>query len=351
MPEATVESTEQQPVQTEQAELPQEEKDAESAFLSGFAKAGGEQPPAEAKEESTQQAAPEEKAPEQPSAAAPAAAPEAPVDPWADVPSVVRQQFQAMHTQMRNLAGQFGGLNSSVKSALAAAKTAATDKGGAQAAPSDKQIAQAAEDPEEWKKLLEDYPDWAKPLEGKLAKLQADMRAELARAKAPSVDVGALKADMQRQVDATVQANLAVLKEQLAVESKHPDWQQTVNTPEFKEWSLQGGPSLEAYGQHKAIERADPARAEAIVNAWTRQYPQWWADRGVYIFDPTAKGALKLLDGFQGRNEPQPQAQKRQQQGQTRLERAMPAKSSGGAPPSSALSDEAAFLRGFKGAK
>lgn len=330
----------------------QEQKDAEAGFAAGFRNVrGGDKPSGEetttASDTSTEtQGEPKKDAAATGTAAAQAAAAPA-EDPWKGVPEVVRREFDSLRAlpgQIRNLAGQIGGMNSKLQGALATAKAAATAQGGAAAAPSDRQIQAASTDPKLWEKLKEDYPDWATPLEA----IFADMRKEIAAAKGPAVDVKAIKADVTSGVRAEISAGLDAAEERAFVRLKHPGWKETVNTPEFKSWTLQGGPSIEQYTQMKALEQTDPARAEAMVNGWTRQFPQWWADRGAAIFDERADAAIKLLDGYAAHRTQAASTSQRKEKGQERLERSVPARSSGGAPASTGISDEQAFERGFK---
>lgn len=349
----TTETT-QQTEQTEKVPT-QEEKDAEAGFAAGFAKVRGEEPDAgadkgaeaaaastttDAASTAAKAAAGGEK---KEGAAAAAAAP----DPWAGVSPVVKQKLEALDAlpgQIRNLAGHIGGLNSKIDSALATAKAAATEKGGAAAAPSDTQVAKAMASPDAWAKLKEDYPDWAAPLEAEFAGIRGDI-AKLS--KGQGVDVNALKSEVTRGVGEQLAAGFDAAEERAFVRLKHPDWKDTVNTPEFKAWTLEGGPSLEEYGRMKALEQTDPAKAEAMVNGWTRTHPQWWADRGAAIFDERADAAIKLLDGFKGHREQAASADAKRQRSETRLQRSVPAAGTSGAPPTTGTSDEQAFTRGF----
>lgn len=349
-------ATEQQTAE-QQAEA---QKEATEAFAAGFAKVRGEKPQAgegqggEPASTTTSTAASAEQSAEpakkQEGAAATAAAP----DPWKDVAPVVRQKLEALDAlpaQIRNLAGHIGGLNSKIDSALATAKAVATDKGGSAAAPTDAQVKAAMASPEKWAKLKEDYPDWAEPLEAEFA----GIRSEIAKlSKGAPVDVNAIKSEVTKGVGEQLAAGFDAAEERAFVRLKHPDWKTTVNTPEFKAWTLEGGPSLEEYGRMKALEQTDPAKADAMVNTWTRQYPQWWADRGAAIFDERADAAIKLLDGFKSHAEQAAAAAQKRQRSETRLQRSVPAQSTGGAPPATALSDNDAFKRGFnrvRGAK
>lgn len=337
---------------TKQPELTQEEKDAEAGFAAGFAKARGEEPPAEAKvDEPTtgEPATAEQKPAAEPAKPDAAAVKAAAPDPWKDVPPVVRQELEALRAlpiQIRNLAGHIGGLNSKLESALATAKAAATEKAGAGAAPSEKQIQAAMANPDAWKKLKEDYPDWAEPLEQEFGRVRGEI-AELAKKTAPAVDVSALKTEVTSGVNAALAAGFDAAEERAFVRLKHPEWKTTVNTPEFKAWTLEGGPSVEAYSRMKTLEQTDQARADAIVNGWARQFPQWWADRGAAIFDERAEGAIKLLDGFKTYQEQAKTSAAKRQSNTTRLERSVPAQGTSGAPPSMGISDEQAFTRGF----
>lgn len=346
MTTTTQEQADEKIEQGEQREETPEEKEAREGFARGFNKVRGEEANTTEAEETTTQTQGQQDGQQQgASTTQPAAAAKPAEDPWKDVPAVVRQKFEALDAlpgQIRKLAGNIGGLNSKIDSALATAKAAATDKGGAAAAPSDKQVQAAMGNSDLWKRLKEDYPDWAAPLEEQFAAIRSD----LDKAKQPGVDVNALRSEVTNGVNAALSAGFDAAEERAFVRLKHPDWKTVVKTPEFLAYTVEGGPSVERYQQMKALEKTDPGKADAIVNQWAREFPQWWADRGAAIFDERADAAIKLLDGFkEKRSQPNPSQNKTRSQ--DRLSRSVPAQGTGAAGAGGGISDDAAFKRGF----
>lgn len=335
------------------AQLEQQQQEAEAGFAAGFKRIAGE-PPAEgeasgktdAEREAEEKASREAEAKAKAEADAKAAAEAAAADKAAydALPKTLRDQMatlSALPKTVQNLAGHIGGLSQAtqrIETALKAGK-AATAAAGAEA-PSDKQVAQAMADPEAFKRLEEDFPEWAGPVKAEFAAI----RAELAKKQGggPAVDVDALRRDFAGAVDqATNEA-----EERAFIRLKHPDWRQTVKTPEFRAWSLQGGPSDERYAEYKRVAEADPAKGEEFVNGFARDYPQWWADRGAAIFGSTADDAIKLLDGFKEHRKSAVDAEAARQKRQARLERAVTPRGNT-APATTAINDEQAFERGF----
>lgn len=321
-----------------------EAQEAEAGFAAGFNKVRGGEDPAETEtttEAATAQAAPVEEKKAEPAKAAAA-------DPWDGVPAVVKERLEslsALPNRLRNIEGHFGGLKSALDTLNATAKAAAK-KG--EEAPTETQVQAALADEDSWKKFKEEFPDFAAPVEKQLA----SVRAELAKRKdAPPVDVKEIESRVSARVEerlaAAMPAATDAAEERAFVRLKHPDWKATVNTPEFKTWTLQGGPSLDAYSQMKALEKTDPTKAEEVVNAFARSYPKWWGEKGAAMFGSTANDAITLLDGFKAHKDQAATAGQAKEKQQKRLDAATPLKSSP-APITRAITDEEAFERGFK---
>lgn len=328
-------TAEEQTPEQKDAQVKLEQQEAEQGFAAGFNKVAKKD---EATEETTTTtaAAPEQGADKAETQAAQAAE----VDPWKDVHPMVRKSLETLQAEVgkvsqsaQSTAGRVGKLQSALDAGKAAAAKAGTD------APSEAQVAAAMTDPNAWKKLEEEFPDFASPVKAELSAL----RAELAKKTADPE----LETRVTERVQAVRTELRAEMREIVKIDAKHPDWEATVNTPEFKTWSLQGGPSLERYSQMKALERTDPAKAEQMVNAFARAHPQWWADKGASMFGSAASDAIKLLDGFAGHKKKAADADATKQKQQKRLEGAVTPKGTT-SPPTTGLTDEEAFLKGAK---
>jgi len=229
---------------------------------------------------------------------------------WEGVPAVVRERLTALDAlpgQVRNLAGHIGGLNSKLDGALTAAKAAATKAAGSGAAPTDKEVKAAMSNPKAWEKLKEDFPDWAGPVEEELGAI----RAEIAKAK--PVDTDALSKQVAQSLKPTLQESERRIREFTRVDSSHPDWEDTVKTPDFKAWLT-----------------TQPTDVQALAAS------------------DKARDAIKLLDAFKVKQTgkatltPEEERLKKQQ----RLEQATTPKGAASPRPSTP-SDEAEFAAGF----
>lgn len=125
--------------------------------------------------------------------------------------------------RLRNAEGHIGGLNSQVKQQLEAAKQVA--KTGAEA-PGVREISEAQSSPEAMAQLERDYPEFAKALKPTLSKLDAQL-AELQ--KPAEVKQVQAQAGVSRE-------ELEVMRAEMRIESKHPGWQEKVQSPEFVGW-------------------------------------------------------------------------------------------------------------------
>jgi DNA repair exonuclease SbcCD ATPase subunit len=182
----------------------------------------------------------------------------APEDPYAGLPSVLKQEIEDLKAK----AGQFDALSNRLKQAesrigsvtnkLHEAEKAASDlKKEKENAPSQQEIADAATSDAEWEDLREEFPAWATAMDNRLA-------AERKRTEA------SLKAiqDLQSQVEG-LKGGSAVRTEinRELVESFHPGWETTVQSSEFGEFFK----TLAADVQQKAHSER-PADAIYVLN-------------------------------------------------------------------------------------
>ena len=121
--------------------------------------------------------------------------------------------------RLRNAEGHIGGLGSQLKQQqqLAAQLTA---RGGD--APSAGEIRAAQTSPKAMESLKRDYPEFAEAME---AALNEQMQAIKAAMPQP-----------QMQQPGVTAADMGRLRSEMAVEIRHPGWQDRVKTPEFMGW-------------------------------------------------------------------------------------------------------------------
>jgi hypothetical protein len=123
--------------------------------------------------------------------------------------------------RLRNAEGHIGGLGSQLKQQVQAAQQV-TAKGGE--APSAGEIRAAQANPEKMDALKRDYPEFAEAMESalneRLSAMEQRIAAQPQQVQQPSVGV----------------EEIARLRSEMAVEIRHPGWQDRVQTPEFVGW-------------------------------------------------------------------------------------------------------------------
>ncbi len=123
--------------------------------------------------------------------------------------------------RLRNAEGHIGGLNSQVKQQLQAAQQV-TAKGGD--APTAGEIRAAQQSPEAMSNLKRDYPEFAEAMESALNERLSALEQRLAAV------------PQHAQQPAVSYEEIARLRSEMAVEVRHPGWQDRVQTPEFVGW-------------------------------------------------------------------------------------------------------------------
>lgn len=156
-----------------------------------------------------------------------AVAPGQAADPFADLPSAVKETLAGLQAQVaqltarqRNVEGHIGGINSKLQQQLQAA-SAATAQGGQ--APSREQMAAAAGSAPAMARLKEDYPEFGAALDAALN----ERMATLPQPGAPA-QPGLTEADVQARIDR--------VRREMAVEMRHPGWLNEVQQPRFLGW-------------------------------------------------------------------------------------------------------------------
>lgn len=118
--------------------------------------------------------------------------------------------------RLRHAEGHIGGLNSQLKQQLQTAQQVSS-KGGD--APSASEIRYAQQSPRAMESLKRDYPEFAEAME---AALNEQMQS--------------LRSLMPQQQAVVTPAEISRLRSEMAVEVRHPGWQDRVQTPEFVGW-------------------------------------------------------------------------------------------------------------------
>ena len=142
-------------------------------------------------------------------------------DPWENVPGVIKEELEGLRGKLSNFEqieyrlkqaeSRLGG----VLNELHAAKEAANQVSDA---PSAKQIKDAAGNQESWDALKEDFSEWAEAIEYKIATANADILSKIPKYEAPDND--ALRIEFIGGI----------------VSTKHENWEQIRDEPEFNQW-------------------------------------------------------------------------------------------------------------------
>lgn len=124
--------------------------------------------------------------------------------------------------RLRNAEGHIGGLGSQLKQQLATAQQV-TAKGGD--APTAGEIRAAQSNPEAMARLKADYPEFADAMESALNERLSALEQKLQQSQQPAQAQPGVSPD-----------EIAKLRHEMAVEVRHPGWQDRVRTPEFVGW-------------------------------------------------------------------------------------------------------------------
>ncbi len=122
--------------------------------------------------------------------------------------------------RLRNAEGHIGGLGSQLKQQLQTAQQVSSRGGDA---PTATEIRDAQRNPEAMARLKSDYPEFAEAMESALNERLSSLEQRLAQQQQPA-QAGVTPQEMQR------------LRSEMAVEVRHPGWQDRVRTTEFMGW-------------------------------------------------------------------------------------------------------------------
>ena len=132
--------------------------------------------------------------------------------------------------RLRNAEGHIGGLGSQLKQQQQVAAQVAA-KGGE--APSAGEIRAAQSNPEAMARLKADYPEFADAMESALNERLGALEQQLKQTQQPAQQQGVSPDEIQR------------LRAEMAVEVRHPGWQDRVQTPEFVGWLQRQPPEVQ----------------------------------------------------------------------------------------------------------
>lgn len=196
-----------------------------------------------------------------------------------------------MQTWMREMGGTIGGMKDQMNRMSNAARATANAQGAA--APTKEQIEAATKSGEKWDALKGQFPEWGEAIDGQFSLFEQRIMSKI-----PQVDANSIRNDAVKASSEAAQLSTQELKQALPLYVKHPEWETTINTPEFMDWVLTDGPTKEEYAAYKQLEKTDPAKAGAAVNELIRKHPNWWSDKGSKLFEGSIKDSISLLDSY-----------------------------------------------------
>jgi hypothetical protein len=204
--------------QQDEAKKIWDQLDAEDSGRAQSESASNEDPP----EPQPAQANPADQAPADPADATGGSDEEAPSSEQAlmDKISGLESMLGQVTQRLRNAEGHIGGLGSQLKQQVQAAQQV-TAKGGE--APTAGEIRAAQANPEKMDALKRDYPEFADAMESALNERLSALEQRLT-AQQPAQQPGVSFEEISR------------LRSEMAVEVRHPGWQDRVQTPEFVGW-------------------------------------------------------------------------------------------------------------------
>ena len=200
-----------------------------------------------------------------------------------------------LEQRLKSLEGRIGKVLNFVDQA-----TKATQASGA-ATPTQTQIAAATQDPKKWNELKKDFQEWGDAIDERLA-----IERESILKSIPKVDLDGIR----REFAESSQASASELRQKIALDLAHEEWEETIKRPEFVEFAYSGGPTADEQsaflnmrdGVRNELGQFDappqPEKADQFFNSFALKYPQWWAERGAFLASPHAKDAKKLLDKY-----------------------------------------------------
>jgi hypothetical protein len=162
-------------------------------------------------------------------------------DPWAGVNPTLKKEFEdlrtkasgvdAMAERLKQAESRIGSITNQLHNEKKAADS--VNLQNQTPAPTKEQIAAAAKSDEEWDALKEEFPTWGSAVEKKFASERASTLNEI---KALKAEIGTLKSGTPSEEIGQKIENIKIDLAKQMVSLSHPDWEQTVKTPEFGAW-------------------------------------------------------------------------------------------------------------------
>ena len=156
-------------------------------------------------------------------------------DPWAGVNPTLRKTFDdmtakvasmsVMEQRLKQTESRIGAMQNKLSAAEKAAQAAPP-------APTKEEIEVAAKEKESWETLKEDFPEWAEVVETRFAKTKTDFE-ERQKALEQSQLLSS-RVINQKIIDLT--DTMEKTREKTMLTFKHPDWESTIQSPEYATW-------------------------------------------------------------------------------------------------------------------
>ena len=154
-------------------------------------------------------------------------------DPWAGVDPTLRKAFGEMSAKMKEL-DEVGYRLKQTESRIGALQKQLHEAKKAEeikAAPTKEEIEKAAADETSWSELKEEFPEWASAIDARLAKDKSSLEFEQKKL-----------SDSQATTTKQIEDKIVKLQEMTEtfekslLEVRHPDWEKTIETPEYQGW-------------------------------------------------------------------------------------------------------------------
>lgn len=330
------EETENKEIETTQdtATETDAETEAQDAFKAGFAKAAGE--PLDSSTDAQPEPEPEsEPAAEDTPAAEPEPEKETAEQKTPDPEPVESESPSATEARLRKLESRIGNLFDSVQKMRT--QDAPSDSKGE--SPSQKQVNAALRDPDKMKELIDEFPSF-EPMMSEIKALREDMSGLWNR-----------DAIVKEATEAALTnfENRQLMKE-------YPNWVDDARKPEFKRWSLIGGPSETDWTRMETVTQYNQEEANSMIDRWSHEHPEWWQSKGKFLFSTRPSDTLHVMSSYRDASSEANKhigtiagAAKKAQQSARNKDRLSKAVSPDGTSeaPTTGISDEEAFKAGF----
>lgn len=169
---------------------------------------------------------PLEKAEEAQPAETPAPSQE-PVDEWAGIAPALRAKFEQMATGL----SEFETVKARLQQAERRVGALTNELHEAKKKPEPTPETTPAPVAESWRKFNDEYQEISTPIEERIAAVRAEVLQ-----KVPSIDEKTLVETISKTIKADLKAELEYELAVQRVDDAHPGWQDTKETPEFKDW-------------------------------------------------------------------------------------------------------------------